>query len=53
MIIFNNTSAEIETKSADVSLKMIIILKELRIAQMNELFDENTFFMSYITTFGL
>ena len=33
MIIFNNTSAEIKTKSANVLLKMIIILKELRIAQ--------------------
>jgi hypothetical protein len=29
-IIFNITSAEIKTKSADVSLKIITILKELR-----------------------
>ena len=34
MIIFNNTSAEIKTKSADVLLKMIIVLKELRIAKL-------------------
>ena len=34
VIIFNNTSAEIKTKSADVLLKMITILKELRIAQL-------------------
>jgi hypothetical protein len=33
MIIFNITSAEIKTKSADLLLKMIMILKELRIAQ--------------------
>ena len=33
VIIFNNTLAEIKTKSADVLLKMIMILKELRIAQ--------------------
>ena len=34
MIIFNNTSAKIKTKSADVLLKIITILKELRIAQL-------------------
>ena len=34
VIIFNNTSAEIKTKSADVLLKMIKSLKELRIAQL-------------------
>ena len=34
MIIYNNTSAEIKTKSADVLLNMITILKELRIAQL-------------------
>ena len=34
VIIFNNTSAEIKTKSADVLLEMITILKELRIAQL-------------------
>ena len=34
MIIFNNTSAEIKTKSIDVLLKMITILKELRITQL-------------------
>ena len=34
VIIFNNTSAEIKTKSADVLLKIITILKELRIAQL-------------------
>ena len=34
MIIFNITSAEIKTKSADVLLKIIIILKEMRIAQL-------------------
>ena len=34
VIIFNNTSAEIKAKSADVLLKMITILKELRIAQL-------------------
>ena len=34
VIIFNNTSAKIKTKSTDVSLKMITILKELRIAQL-------------------
>jgi hypothetical protein len=34
MIIFNNTSAEIRTKSADVLLKKIMILIELRIAQL-------------------
>ena len=34
MIIFNITSAEIKTKSADVLLTMITILKELRIAQL-------------------
>ena len=33
MIIFNNTSAKIKTKSADVLLKMIMSLTELRIAQ--------------------
>ena len=34
MIISNNTSAEIKTKSADVLLKIIIILNELRITQL-------------------
>ena len=34
VIIFNNTSAEIKTKSADLLLKMITILKELRILQL-------------------
>ena len=32
--IFNDTSAEIKTKSADVLLKMTTILKELRIVQL-------------------
>ena len=36
MIIFNITSAEIKTKSADVLLKMIVILKDLRIAQWTD-----------------
>ena len=35
MIIFSNTSAEIKTKSTDVLLKMITILKELRIATVS------------------
>ena len=34
MIISDNTSAEIKTKSVDVLLKVITILKELRIAQL-------------------
>ena len=34
MIIFTNTSADIKTKSADLLSKMIIILSELRIAQL-------------------
>ena len=34
VVIFNLTSAEIKTKSADIVLKMTIILKELRIAQL-------------------
>ena len=34
VVIFNNTSAEIKTKSADLLLKMTTILKELRIAQL-------------------
>ena len=34
MIIFSNISAEIKKKSADVLLKMITILKELRIPQL-------------------
>ena len=34
VIIFNITLAKIKTKSADVLLKMITILKELRIAQL-------------------
>ena len=34
VIIFNSTSAEIKTKSADILLKMIIISIELRIAQL-------------------
>ena len=34
VIICTNTSAEIRTKSADLLLKMITILKELRIAQL-------------------
>ena len=34
VIIFNITSAEIKTKSADVLLKIISILKNLRIAQL-------------------
>ena len=34
MIIFNNTSAEIKAKSADVLLNMIIILTEMRIVQL-------------------
>jgi hypothetical protein len=33
VVIFNISSAEIKTKSADVLLKMTTILKELRIAQ--------------------
>ena len=36
MIIFNDTSAEFKTKSADVLLKIIIILSELRITKQNE-----------------
>ena len=32
-VIFNTTSAEVKTKSADIILKMITILKEMRIAQ--------------------
>ena len=32
--IFNDTSAEIKTKSADVLLKMTTILKEMRTAQL-------------------
>ena len=31
MTIFNNTSADIKTKSADVLLKMVIVLSEMRI----------------------
>ena len=34
MVIFNITSAEIRTKSADILLKMTTILKELKIAQL-------------------
>ena len=34
VVIFNTTSAEIKTKSADVILKKITILKEMRIVQM-------------------
>ena len=34
MIIFDNTSADFVLISADVILKRIIILKELRIAQL-------------------
>jgi hypothetical protein len=34
MIIFNNTSAEIKRKSADVLLKMTTTLKALTIAQL-------------------
>ena len=34
MVILNIPSDEIKTKSADVLLKMITILKELRIAQL-------------------
>ena len=32
VIIFNDTSAEIKTKSTDVLLKIVTILEELRIA---------------------
>ena len=35
MIIFNNVSAEIKTKSDDALLEMILTLKELRIAQLS------------------
>ena len=34
VVIFNNTSAEIKTKSVDVFLKITTILKELRIVQL-------------------
>ena len=34
VVIFNTTSADIKTKSADVILKMTKILKEMRIAQL-------------------
>ena len=34
VVIFNNTSADIVLISADVTLKMTTILKELRIAQL-------------------
>ena len=34
VVIFNTTSADIKTKSADVILKMTTILKEMRIAQL-------------------
>ena len=34
MIIFKNTSADIKTKSADVLLKIIIILSEPSIPQL-------------------
>jgi hypothetical protein len=34
VVIFDNTSAEIKTKSADVLLKMTTILKELGIVQL-------------------
>ena len=34
VVIFNTTSADIKTKSADVILKITTILKEIRIAQL-------------------
>ena len=34
VVIFDNTSAEIKTKSADALLKMTTILKELGIVQL-------------------
>ena len=34
VIIFNNTSAEIKTNSADILLEIITISKELKIAQL-------------------
>ena len=34
VVIFNTTSADIKTKSADNILKMTTILKEMRIAQL-------------------
>ena len=34
VVIFNTTSTEIKTKSADVILKITILLKELRITQL-------------------
>ena len=58
VVIFNITSTEIKTKSADVLLKMATILKELRIPQLrsmknglyNESIDLNTymFFISFL-----
>ena len=41
MIVFDIASAEIKTKSADVLLKMLTILKELRITQLCSLHDLN------------
>ena len=35
VVVFNTTSADIKTKSADVVLKTTTILKEMRIAQLS------------------
>ena len=44
VVIFNTTSADIKTKSADVILKMTTILKEMRIVQL---------FLKWTRTFSL
>ena len=40
MVLFNTTSADIKTKSGDVVLKSITILKEMRIAQLSSQNDQ-------------
>ena len=48
VVIFNTTSAEIKTKSADVILKKTTILKEMRIVQMCSLNEQSLVLLFFI-----
>ena len=45
-VMFNTTSAEVKTKSADIILKMTPILNEMRIAQMCSKSEETLHILS-------
>ena len=48
VVIFNTTSADIKTKSADAILKMTTILKEMRMVQLNKWTDFRKYFINSV-----